>query len=70
MRLDIVRDEGPPKRKGLQKGTEVPWRLHFQTLGKALFHGHLKKVAVVLKAHQVAEWMKIESRIELLEGNV
>jgi hypothetical protein len=70
VRLEIVRDEGPPKRKSLQKGAEVPWRLHFQTLGVAVFHGHLKKVAVVLKVHPVAEWTKIERRIELLEGNV
>jgi hypothetical protein len=36
----------------------------------ALFHGHLQKVAVVLKVYRVAEWMRIERRIELLEGNV
>ena len=45
----------PPKSKSLWKGTEVPQRLHFQTLGVALLHGHLKKVVVMLKVDRVTE---------------
>jgi hypothetical protein len=31
------------------------WRLNFQTLAVALLHGHLKKVAVMLKVYRVTE---------------
>jgi len=37
------------KQKSLQKGTEFPWRLRFQTPGVALFHGHLENVRVLTK---------------------
>jgi hypothetical protein len=41
--------------KSLQRRTEVPWRLHLQNLRVALFHGHLKKVRVVLKVYRKTE---------------
>jgi hypothetical protein len=37
----------PKKEKA--SGTEVPWRLNFQNLQAACFHGQLRKVRVALK---------------------
>ena len=37
--------------KNLQEGTPFLWRLHFQTLLVAFFHGHLLKVVVMLKVN-------------------
>jgi hypothetical protein len=42
----------------------------FKTLGVALFHGHLKKIAVMLKAYWVPEYMRIEPRIDHFGGVV
>jgi hypothetical protein len=42
----------------------------FKTLGVALFHGHLKKVRVVLKVDRKTEYVGIEERIDLLQRDV
>jgi hypothetical protein len=46
-------------------GTEVPWRLHFQTLRVAFFHGQLRKVKVMLKVDRKTDCTEIERRIDL-----
>jgi hypothetical protein len=42
----------PPKSKSPWRGTEVPQRLYFQNLLVAYFHGHLRKVKVMLKINR------------------
>jgi hypothetical protein len=42
----------------------------FKTLGVALFHGHLKKLAIMQRVNRVTESVRIERRIDLLEGDV
>jgi hypothetical protein len=59
-----------PKRKSLWRGTEVPQRLHFQTLGVAIFHGHLKKVRVMSKVYRKTEYVRIRRSIGLPGLNV
>jgi hypothetical protein len=60
----------PPERKSLWRGTEVPQRLHFQTLGVACFHSHLKKVAVRLKVCRETDLSEIIKRIDVFRGDV
>ena len=54
----------PPKHKSLQKGAKVPWRLHFQNLRMAFFHGHLRKVRVGQKVHRKTELFCDKIRID------
>jgi hypothetical protein len=54
------------KTKSLQKGTDVPWRLRFQDPRVAVFHGHLRKVSVMLQVNRVTELWGIKKRIDLL----
>jgi hypothetical protein len=56
--------------KSLQRRTEVPWRLHFQTLGVALFHGHLKKVRVTPRVYGKLILPEIGTRIGFSRGDV
>jgi len=66
--FEILSDHGiTPQTKSLQKGTDAPWRLHFQNLRVAFFHGHLKKVKVVLKVNRRLNCVGIKTRIDLLE---
>jgi hypothetical protein len=52
-----------PKRKSLQKGTGLPWRLHLPHLRVAVLHGHLQKVRVMLKIDQKTELFWDKRRI-------
>jgi hypothetical protein len=52
----------PPKRKSLREGTMFLWRLHFQNLRAALFHGQLLKVRVMLKVYRVTEFCVTKSQ--------
>jgi len=52
------------------EGTEVPQRLPFKTLGVALFHGHLKKIAVVLKVDRKTDLSESRKRIDLFRRDV
>jgi len=45
----------PPKRKSPQKDIQIPWRLRFQNLLVAFFHGRLQKVRVMLKVYRKTE---------------
>jgi hypothetical protein len=60
----------PPKRKSLWRGTEVPQRLHFQTLRAALFHGQLRKVRVTLKVNWKTDLSEIRERIDFFRRDL
>jgi hypothetical protein len=60
----------PPKRKSLQWGSKALWRLHFQNLRVAFFHGHLKKVRVVLKVYRKTDLSEIRVRIDFFGRDV
>jgi hypothetical protein len=60
----------PLETKRPPRETEVPQRLHFQTLRVARFHGHLQKVRVVLKVHWVTELSRIVLRLDSFRGDV
>jgi hypothetical protein len=59
-----------PKRKSLWRGTKVPQRLHFQTLQTPFFHGHLKKVRVMLKVDRKTDLSEIRKRIDVFRRDV
>ena len=59
-----------PKRKSLWRGTEIPQRLHFQALLVAFFHGHLKKVRVMLKVDRKSDLSEIKRRIDVFRRDV
>jgi hypothetical protein len=60
----------PQKRKSLLKGIEVPWRLRFQNLQMACFHGHLLKVRVLLKVDRKTELFEDQNKNRAFWGNV
>jgi hypothetical protein len=59
-----------PKRKSLWRGTEIPQRLHFQNLRVACSHGHLKKVAVMLKVDRKTDLSESRKRIDVFRRDV
>jgi hypothetical protein len=59
-----------PKRRSLWRGIGVPQRLHFQNLRVACSHGHLKKVAVMLKVNWKTDLSEIRERIDFFRRDV
>jgi len=65
-----MRREHPQNRKASKREPKSLGSFTFKSLGVALFHGHLKKVAVMLKVDRKTDLSESRKRIDLFRRDV